>query len=226
MSVHIHSYVCLFGTLSLAWAVTLAHRHCINMVASVNTLWTLVRSVNKPELPQWYCASCVSSAEHQLQHRLAHQCSYCAHTHTHIMGSYMGIGHLWLKWEGLNAGGGVHLCRWGSYGYYRVGDHSPPKACFKEPSSWLAFTGVGVQWVELTIGKWPNQCTYSHCCLVLMGHLRGFLDDRYFCTQHSFAGHSGLYCGDSLAVSISVCVWRTIFISMWTCVFSTACPVS
>ena len=21
-----------------------------------------------------------------------------------------------------------------------------------------------------------------YCCLVLMGHLRGFLDDRYFCT--------------------------------------------
>ena len=30
--------------------------------------------------------------------------------------------------------------------------------------------------------------------------------DRYFCTEHSFAGHSGLYCGDSLAVSIPVCV--------------------
>ena len=31
--------------------------------------------------------------------------------------------------------------------------------------------------------------------------------DRYFCTEHSFAGHSGLYCGD-----IQVCTVVTLLL--------------
>ena len=31
--------------------------------------------------------------------------------------------------------------------------------------------------------------------VVLVGHLRGLFGGRYSCTENSFTGHSGLYCG-------------------------------
>ena len=40
--------------------------------------------------------------------------------------------------------------------------------------------------------------------LIIVGHLRGLF--TVSCTEGSFAGHLSLYCGDSLAVSILVCV--------------------
>ena len=44
-----------------------------------------------------------------------------------------------------------------------------------------------------------------------MGHLGGLLfDGRHSCTEDSFIGHSGLYCGDCLAVSILVCETRSM----------------
>ena len=43
----------------------------------------------------------------------------------------------------------------------------------------------------------------------LVEHLGGLLfGGRHFCAEDSFAGLSGLYCGDFLAVSILVCVRR------------------
>ena len=43
--------------------------------------------------------------------------------------------------------------------------------------------------------------------VVLVERLGGlFFDGRYSCTEDSFAGHLGLYCGDYLTVSIVVCV--------------------
>ena len=43
--------------------------------------------------------------------------------------------------------------------------------------------------------------------VVLVERLGGFFfDGRRSCTEDSFAGHSGLYCGDYLTVSIVVCV--------------------
>ena len=43
--------------------------------------------------------------------------------------------------------------------------------------------------------------------VVLMEHLGGlFFDGRRSCAGDSFAGHLGLYRGDSLVVSILVCV--------------------
>ena len=40
--------------------------------------------------------------------------------------------------------------------------------------------------------------------LIIVGRLRGLFTTS--CTEGSFAGHSSLYCGDSLAVSTLVCV--------------------
>ena len=52
-----------------------------------------------------------------------------------------------------------------------------------------------------------RQTDRHHCCLVLVKCLGGLLfGGRCFCTKDSFAGHSGLYCGDFLAVSILVCM--------------------
>ena len=43
--------------------------------------------------------------------------------------------------------------------------------------------------------------------VVLVERLGGlFFDNRHFCTEDSFLGHSGLYRGESLVVSILVCV--------------------
>ena len=38
--------------------------------------------------------------------------------------------------------------------------------------------------------------------LIIVGHLRGLFTAS--CTEGSFAGHSSLYCGDSLALSVLV----------------------
>ena len=47
----------------------------------------------------------------------------------------------------------------------------------------------------------------AHYRIVLVEHLGGlFFDGRHSCTEDSFAGHSGLYFGDFLTVSIVVCV--------------------
>ena len=42
---------------------------------------------------------------------------------------------------------------------------------------------------------------------VLVGHLSGLLfGSRYSCTEDAFIGHTSLYCGNSLAVNIPLCL--------------------
>ena len=51
----------------------------------------------------------------------------------------------------------------------------------------------------------------AHYHIVLVERLGGlFFDGRHSCTEDSFAGHSGLYFGDFLMVSIVVCVWYSV----------------
>ena len=50
------------------------------------------------------------------------------------------------------------------------------------------------------MGEWS---TYGLPLSFLVGRLGGLcLDGRCSCTEDSFAGHSGLYCGDFLTVNI------------------------
>ena len=54
------------------------------------------------------------------------------------------------------------------------------------------------------MGKPTYRLSLTRCRSVRLGGLFG---GRRFCTEDSFAGHSGLCCGDFLAVStIQVCV--------------------
>ena len=47
----------------------------------------------------------------------------------------------------------------------------------------------------------------AHYCVVLVERLGGlFFDSRRSCTEDSFVGRSGLYHGESLMVSMLVCV--------------------
>ena len=58
----------------------------------------------------------------------------------------------------------------------------------------------------LTMGM--GEQSTNGCRLILVGHLGGlFFDGKCSCTEDSFAGHLGLYCGDFLVVSILVGVW-------------------
>ena len=57
------------------------------------------------------------------------------------------------------------------------------------------------------VGEWLTYGILARYRVVLVEHLGGlFFDGRRSCTEDSFAGHSGLYCGDFLSVSILVCV--------------------
>ena len=62
--------------------------------------------------------------------------------------------------------------------------------------------------IKLTRGM-GEQLKYripAHYHVVLVEHLGGlFFDGRCSCAGHSFTGHSGLYRGESLVVSILVC---------------------
>ena len=49
-----------------------------------------------------------------------------------------------------------------------------------------------------------NKESKSDIILIIVWRLRGLFTAS--CTEGSFAGHSSLYCGDSLALSVLVCV--------------------
>ena len=57
------------------------------------------------------------------------------------------------------------------------------------------------------VGKRLTYVIPARYHVVLVDRLGGFFfDGRHSCTEDSFAGHSGLYCGDFLMVSILACV--------------------
>ena len=57
------------------------------------------------------------------------------------------------------------------------------------------------------MGEWLMYGIPARYPVVLVERLGGlFFDSRRFCTKDSFVGHSGLYHGESLVVSILVCV--------------------
>ena len=57
------------------------------------------------------------------------------------------------------------------------------------------------------MGKWLMYRTPARYRVVLVERLGGlFFDGRRSCTEGSFVGHSGLYRGKSLVVSMFICV--------------------
>ena len=65
--------------------------------------------------------------------------------------------------------------------------------------------------IIITLTRGMDELTYklslTTCNLVLVECLGGlFFDGKHFCTEDSFAGHLGLYCGNFLAAGILVCV--------------------
>ena len=57
------------------------------------------------------------------------------------------------------------------------------------------------------VGEWLMYRTPARYCVVLVERLGGlFFDGRRSCTGDSFVGRSGLYCGESLVVSMFICV--------------------
>ena len=64
--------------------------------------------------------------------------------------------------------------------------------------------------MEILTRGMDERLTYSipaRYCVVLVECLGGlFFDSRRSCTEDSFVGLSGLYCGESLVVSMLICV--------------------
>ena len=61
------------------------------------------------------------------------------------------------------------------------------------------------------IGKRLTYGIPAHHCVVLVERLGGFFfDGRHSCSKDSFAGRSGLCCGESLVVSMFICVWDSV----------------
>ena len=102
-------------------------------------------------------------------------------------------------------------------------DHSPPKFCFvRRPAFWLAQlllgfgllnkVGVGSMGGVIIIltREMGERLMYripARCCVVLVERLGSlFFDSRRSCTEDSFAGRSGLYHGESLVVSMFICM--------------------
>ena len=57
------------------------------------------------------------------------------------------------------------------------------------------------------MGEWLTYGSPARYCVVLVERLGGlFFDSRRSCTKDSFVGRSGLYRGESLVVSMLVCV--------------------
>ena len=57
------------------------------------------------------------------------------------------------------------------------------------------------------MGEWLMYRTLACYCVVLVEGLGGlFFDSWRSCTKDSFVGRSGLYCAESLVVSMLVCV--------------------
>ena len=57
------------------------------------------------------------------------------------------------------------------------------------------------------MGEWLMYGILARYCVVSVECLGGlFFDGRHSCAGDSFTGHSGLYRGESLVVSILVCV--------------------
>ena len=57
------------------------------------------------------------------------------------------------------------------------------------------------------MGEWLTYGSPARYCVILVEHLGGlFFDSRRSCTKDYFVGCLGLYCGESLMVSMLVCV--------------------